>query len=218
MMHAHTLDKPTLEAVRVGIKVLQGSRFAPTDEGHISVLLRYMAPPSGALILDAGCGFGEIARVMKIYRPDLDFVLLNQNSLQLSYAPREFRRIQADFHDIPLADVSVDGVMFCYSLCHANAPRALAEVARITRPGGFLFVYDYDRMGGNNDLFFGRLLANAIPYDLMERLAWGANWHPVMHETPPGDDSPFRSAYANDAEYDTIFQHLVPAVWKAIRV
>jgi hypothetical protein len=59
--------------------------------------------------------------------------------------------------------------------------------------------------------------AHAFPRDLMDALARMSGWEPIMHETPPGDDAMFRTAYANDAEYDAIFAHLVPAVWKAAR-
>lgn len=216
MMPQAVLNEATSLALAGGIRVLQGSRLAPTDEAHVSRLLAYMDPPNGATILDAGCGFGEVARLMQIERPDLDFILLNSNALQLSYAP-DMRRIQADMHALPLADASVDGVMFCYSLCHTDVAVTLAEAARVTRPGGVLFVYDYDRLRGDSELMFARLFAWAIPFDLMEWVAGRAGWLPVMHENPHADDAMFRTAYANDAEYDQIFDDLALSVWKMRR-
>lgn len=210
----HTLDLATDEAIRRGIKVLQGCRFAATDEDHVSVLLTYMAPSYGAAILDVGCGFGEVARLMGRKRPDLDFILLNQNEKQLAYAPAYFRHFVGDMHAIPLADNSVDGAMFLYSLCHADFDVALTEAARVTRPGGELFVYDYERTGGDNALFLSHLSAWAIPRYLMEWVAGRAGWAPVMHETPLGDDTMFRDAFSDDVTYDAIFRDLTPCVWK----
>jgi SAM-dependent methyltransferase len=210
------LDEATRYALDAGIKVLQGSRLAPTDDAHVSRLLAYMDPPLGAVLLDAGCGFGEVARLMRCERPDLDFILLNENALQLSHAP-SMRRVQADMHALPLADASVDGVMFCYSLCHTDISVALTEAARVTRPGGFLFVYDYDRLRGDSNLMHARLFAWAIPFDLMVWAAERAGWLPVMHENPHGDDTMFRAAYANDAEYNQIFDDLALSVWKMRR-
>jgi ubiquinone/menaquinone biosynthesis C-methylase UbiE len=200
-----------------GTRVLQGSRLAPTDASHVAALLEYMAPPSGARILDCGCGFGEVARLMKSQRPDLDFALLNSNEFQLSVAPSVFQRVRADMHRVPLPAASFDGVMFCYSLCHAHLSRALTEAARVTKTGGFLFVYDYERLRGTNALFRARLMAAATPYPLAERRARSAGWVPLMHATPETDDSMFRAAYADDAEYDAIFGDLAVSVWKMVR-
>ncbi|RYI03483.1 MAG: hypothetical protein EON48_15815 [Acetobacteraceae bacterium] len=71
------LDSPaanlfvTLEAVspaahEAGLRVLQGYRMAPTDAGHVAVLLGMMAPALGDTVLDAGYGFGEVARLMQL--------------------------------------------------------------------------------------------------------------------------------------------------------
>lgn len=213
----HTLDGATDQAILMGIKVLQGCRFAATDEGHVSELLRHMAPEHGATILDVGCGFGEVSRLMAMERPDLDFILLNQNEKQLSYAPTDSMRVLGDMHAIPLADASVDGAMLLYSLCHADFGVALKEAARVTRQGGELFVYDYERVSGDNALFLAHLSAWAIPRPLMEWVAGNAGWTPVMHETPDGDDTMFREAFGDDVAYDAIFSELTPCVWKMRR-
>lgn len=48
-----------------------------------------------------------------------------------------------DFHHLPYADASVDEVFCIESFCHAaDLPRALAEVARVLRPGGEFTLFD----------------------------------------------------------------------------
>ena len=50
---------------------------------------------------------------------------------------------QGDFHDLPYADASFDHLYCIEALCHAtDTPRALAECARVLRPGGTLMLFD----------------------------------------------------------------------------
>mgnify|MGYP003651393971 CR=1 FL=1 len=111
-----------------------------SEADHIRFLLDEFNPPSGT-VLDIGCGVGEVARVMKEMRSDLDFILLNISQAQLDMCP-PFRKICADAADIPLPDESVDAVMACYVLGHLDHDTALREMRRVIRPGGVLFVAD----------------------------------------------------------------------------
>jgi sterol 24-C-methyltransferase len=50
---------------------------------------------------------------------------------------------EGDFHHLPQADASIDAAFCIESMCHAtDLPRALAEVARVLRPGGELTLFD----------------------------------------------------------------------------
>ncbi|MFM7531036.1 MAG: class I SAM-dependent methyltransferase [Rubrivivax sp.] len=50
---------------------------------------------------------------------------------------------EADLHQLPLPDASVDEVFAIEAFCHAiELPRALAEVARVLRPGGRFVLFD----------------------------------------------------------------------------
>lgn len=211
------LNIATRLAITSGIRVFQGARMAETDAAHVSKLLDFMDPPPRAVIVDAGCGIGEVARLMREERADLNFILLNNNAMQLGLAPAGMTALLADMHDIPLSGGSVDGIMFCYALCHADFDLALAEAARIVRHGGFLFVYDYERIGGTNDLFAERLYATAISVHAMSEIARRHGWSIHNHVNPLADDSLFRAAYNNDDEYDKIFADLRLTMWRAER-
>jgi ubiquinone/menaquinone biosynthesis C-methylase UbiE len=201
-----------------GVRILQGFRLAETDRTHVAELLELMAPVRGTLWADIGCGFGEVASLMSQARPDLGFVLVNNNQFQLNHAPNRFLQLRADMHDIPLPDACVDGCMFLYSLCHADGlGTALWEAARITRAGGALFVFDYERLSGDNDLMMNRLFARAYAFERVRTIATNADWEITLHVNPRGDDALFRRLYGNEAEYELIFQDLLPVVWKAVR-
>ena len=214
--------RATIEAISpsfwdAGLRVLQGARFAESDGSHIAALLAYMNPPCGAVIADIGCGFGEVARIMTVQRPDLNFVLINSSASQLARAPDNFRKFNCDMHNIPMQPASVDGAMFCYSLCHGDIRSALIEAARITKPGGFLFVYDYVRKNGDSALSEAHLFARFYGFAEILTESRLSGWELTMFARPPANDALFRDAMGDNALYNAIFDDLTPAVWKMVK-
>jgi len=201
-----------------GVTILQGFRLRSSDRAHVAALLELMEPLVDTLWADIGCGFGAVADLMHQMRPDLGFVLINNNTFQLDRAPNRFLRLNADMCAIPLPDASVDGCMFLYALCHADGfGEALLEAARITRPGGALFVFDYERLAGDNNLMLRRLFAYALPFAQIRSIAKASGWDVTMHTNPPGSDAVFRRLCDDEAEYEQIFDDLRPVVWKAVK-
>jgi ArsR family transcriptional regulator len=201
-----------------GLKVLQGYRLADTDEAHVGVLLDYMAPEPWTTWVDVGCGFGEVARLMRARCPDLGFVLVNNSYYQLARVPQDFLWLHADMSDLPIETATMDGCMFLYSLCHADdIGLALGEAARVTRPGGGLFVYDYERLGGDNHLMRKRLYAQALSRGALQGMATAAGWAVEMWHNPSGSDAVWRRLFADAAAYEAIFADLRPVLWRAIR-
>jgi len=214
------LDDASLAVWHQGIKILQGFRLADDDPGHVRALLDHLAPllgPGAKRILDIGSGFGEVARLMREQRPELDFVLVNLNQLQLGYTPPDLNRVRADLHVLPFADDSFDAVMFLYTLCHADYAHALYEARRVTKPGGVLFVFDYARLRGDNRLMAEKLFAHAFPMDEIIDYAEGAGWIFTGGTIPGGSDATFRRIYVDQSEYSEIFSDLVPVIWGAVR-
>jgi SAM-dependent methyltransferase len=201
-----------------GLRVLQGYRLAHTDEAHVARLLEYLAPAPFTTWADIGCGFGEVARLMRAQRPDLAFILVNNSYYQLARVPGDMLSLHADMHDLPIETGTMDGCMFLYSLCHADdVGKALAEAARVTREGGELLVYDYERRGGDNRLMRERLYAQALWHDELCDLAGDAGWAITAWHNPPGSDALFRSLFTDQADYGRIFDDLCPVLWKATR-
>jgi SAM-dependent methyltransferase len=205
-------------ALKKGLRVLQGFRLEDTDQGHVAALLAFMAPGRGTKWVDLGCGFGEPAKLMKELRPDLMFWLVNNNTFQLSKCPSDMPTFCYDMHDMPFDPGEFDGAMFLYSLCHADDfVVALREAARVVRPGGKLFVYDYVRFDGDDALAHQHLNARFIPFDMLRAVARAGDWDLESFVLPRGSDAVFRSLMPNQHLYNLIFKGLRPILWKAVR-
>ncbi|MCY1166331.1 Ubiquinone/menaquinone biosynthesis C-methyltransferase UbiE [compost metagenome] len=215
MMNLDAVDKATVGCLEQGIRVLHANLFAETDELHIARLLELMDPPEGAVVLDAGCGVGEVARMMKQIRPDLSFVLLNVSRAQLEECPQDMALIEADFNSMPIPDGSVDLVMFHYSICHsADWVATLREARRVLRDEGALFINDMSRDDGNNALMVPTL--GAAVHHAGDVVDWakraGFDLQEGFFHTPVVQR--LRGVFESKEFYDSLFKHVQPATWR----
>ncbi|MBW5481003.1 class I SAM-dependent methyltransferase [Streptomyces bambusae] len=108
----------------------------------------------GASVLDAGCGVGDTARtvaraggayVTGIDGIEPDLAIARQRSSHAGEAGRRTRFLRADYHALPFADASFDGVYTMESFVHSpDPPAGLAEFFRVLRPGGRLVMFEYE--------------------------------------------------------------------------
>lgn len=122
-------------------------------------LLETLVPLQGARLVEAGCGAAPLARELLRRHPDAELVGLEVDERQLAknlLAPAERLRFErAGAQDIPFADARFDGALMLKSLHHVPMPlmdRALAELARVLRPGGWLYVSEPFYAGPFNEL------------------------------------------------------------------
>jgi ubiquinone/menaquinone biosynthesis C-methylase UbiE len=127
-----------------------------TDELDV---LDALVPLQGVRIIEAGCGAARLARDLiqrhetaKVVGIEVDDRQLAKNLLE----PAERLRFErAGAEAIPFGDASFDGAMMLKSLHHvpmALMDQALSEIARVLRPGGWLYVSEPVYAGPLNEL------------------------------------------------------------------
>lgn len=144
------IKEATIKVLSTGSKVFQIYLLAENEVDHCALLLKLMNPGEGEIILDVGCGVGEVAKNMHDIRPDLQFALLNSNEFQLSLCPESMLKCHGDMHDIPCPNGVFDCVMVNYALGYADLDKVIPEFWRVLKPNGVLFVYDLE---GDNKMF-----------------------------------------------------------------
>jgi SAM-dependent methyltransferase len=107
------------------------------------LLRRWLAHlPKTAQILDLGCGSGQDADELR--RRGHHVIGLDRTAALLAFARRQsavLPLICADMRRLPLRGGSFDGIWAAASLIHlpkANVKTVLADLRRLTRPGGIL--------------------------------------------------------------------------------
>ena len=113
-----------------------------------------LALPRGAKVLDAGCGTGNVARALAV-RHGLNVTGIDILRFNIAEAKRRSAncgltrttRFQiGDYHRLPFEDDSFDGLYTMETFVHsANPEAALAEFARVLKPGGKLVMFEYSR-------------------------------------------------------------------------
>jgi SAM-dependent methyltransferase len=111
-------------------------------------LLARLVPLDGQRIVEIGCGAAQLARSLLARHPGAQVLGLEvderQHAKNLAAAPVPGLRFEAaGAQALPLADGSMDLALMLKSLHHVPLPllgSALAEAARVLRPGGHLYV------------------------------------------------------------------------------
>ncbi|MBS0392956.1 MAG: class I SAM-dependent methyltransferase [Proteobacteria bacterium] len=122
-------------------------------------LLAELVPAPGPRIIELGCGAAGMARQMLQRWPGLAYVGLEVDAVQharnLQAPPAGMRFVAAGAQDIPCEEAQFDLALMLKSLHHvpvADMDSALAEVARVLRPGGCLYVSEPVFAGPLNEI------------------------------------------------------------------
>jgi demethylmenaquinone methyltransferase/2-methoxy-6-polyprenyl-1,4-benzoquinol methylase len=113
------------------------------DQGWRRDTVAALALPPGSLLLDVACGTGDLSRLAqrrqyRVIGADLSAGMLAANH---SGAPL----LQGDCSHLPFPDGAFDGLVCGYALRNfTDLAGALAETARVLRPGGRLAILEVD--------------------------------------------------------------------------
>jgi len=133
--------------------------------------------PENPVVLDLACGTGDFSLLAGRRFPGARTVAadLTERMLRLARERGAPNPVCADAGRLPFADGSFDAVFVGYGLRNfASLPVAVAEIERVTRPGGLLVSLDFFLPSNS----FLRRLYLAYLY------AQGAFWGTVLHGRP----------------------------------
>ena len=110
-------------------------------------LLAELAPLAGQSIIELGCGAAKLARALLVRFPDSRVtgveIDARQHAKNLAAPQERLQFVSGVAQDIPGNDGAFDLALMLKSLHHVPVTamaQALAEVARVVRPGGYLYI------------------------------------------------------------------------------
>jgi len=110
---------------------------------HVKLVLENIGDASGKRVADIGCGKGRFARIVKERWPSAHVIALDLAEAMLAHVPAQIGRVAASMTSLPIAGDSMDAAYATESLEHAvDIPAAVAELARIVKPGGRIVIID----------------------------------------------------------------------------
>lgn len=193
------VNMATKVAMDRGDRILQTHWYADTDEGQADYLLATLNPPLNAVVLDNGCGIGEICRLFAKKRPDLQFVMTNISQYQLDFCP-DGVKICCDSHELKLPSDCVDAVMLSSTLCQLDAQVALDECYRVLVDGGILLINDMVRFNNNTELEDNLAARVVSPQKMREQVEF-AGFTIDKFLIGEGDDRKFKKMMAGNEHW-----------------
>lgn len=112
--------------------------------------MRWLCSRVGGDVLEVGIGSG---RTLPYYPASIHLTGVDISPVSLATASERARSLglnaslrEADASDLPFASGRFDTVVFCFALCTIpDDRRAVAEAARVLRPGGSLLLLEHVR-------------------------------------------------------------------------
>lgn len=133
-----------------GYERMMGLWSRPVGE----VFLDWLAPADGLAWADIGCGNGAFTELLVDRCAPASIVGVDPSPAQLAYARGRHTAGIAQFHQagaetLPMADGSVDAAAMALVIFFVpNPAQGVAEMMRITRPGGPVAAYAWDFLDG----------------------------------------------------------------------
>jgi len=155
------LDELPQPMIALLIGALESMAANPEIQRVRRVAWDALGPVPGRCLLDAGCGIGEVAR--ELAAAGADVVALDRSAATVAAAAARddggsVRYVTGDVSALDFPDASFDAVRCERVLQHVDDPdRVIAELVRVTRPGGRVCLIDTD---------WESIAADGLPADL----------------------------------------------------
>lgn len=131
-------------------EVLELRAMDPQQRSMLESYTAWLDLPSGARVIEIGCGTGAVSRYLAEL-PNVDQVVgLDPSALFIEQARRlgadpKLEFVVGDGRDVRYDDGAFDAAIFHTTLCHVpDCELAVSEASRIVRTGGQLAVFDGD--------------------------------------------------------------------------
>jgi malonyl-CoA O-methyltransferase len=113
----------------------------PSEDGRSQILLSLVR--AGDRVLEVGCGKGRFLGLLNKSMPGCECVGVDLSAAMLGSLPSGVSGIAGSLESIPCADNAFDLVFSVEAIEHSvNPAAAVAELIRVTRPGGWVVVID----------------------------------------------------------------------------
>lgn len=129
-------------------KIWGGQRIKPSLFYVQGLKLRYALKDLSDVkgrVLDVGCGAGNISKVIKQQRPDLEVFGVDISRRATEAAEEDPQGVRFEIgsvKNLPFEDRSFEAVLVFDLLEHLEEPRqALAEIRRVLKPGGLFILF-----------------------------------------------------------------------------
>jgi ubiquinone/menaquinone biosynthesis C-methylase UbiE len=155
--------------------------------GNIQDHLRHLSIPPHSRILDVGCGSGSMARLIAKLFPEAHVIVIDVRPEYVDFARERARHEglrnvafqSGDALALPFENASFDVVWAKYLLQWVRDPKgALAEMKRVTKPGGAVvscdyvgFLVDHFPIASDLESRIREVLASIIDYNIGRKVA-----------------------------------------------
>ena len=186
--------------------------WAPVLHRHALDLVNTMtsaAAPAPRIVVDVATGSGTLVPALRgLAGSGGRVIALDRSHGMLRRIPRSVPRVQADAAALPLRAASADVVVLAFVLfLLPDARLAVAEAARVLRPGGWLLTATW-----------GSQLRTGAEVVVREELdAVGAPTFPVLERSDSLTDTPDRHGSPAQRRRVRQHRHLIPAARRGAR-